>query len=146
MIDFHSCPENPKFKVQGLTGRKKGGSRFRPCLIGWAAGAALSLLCFSGLWAEEIRYDSGGRRDPFIPLVGPGGIVKYGFKAAGQFKVEGIIFDPIEGSYALINGEFIKEGDSIGNAQLISILKDRVVLSVNKDEQVVWLREEIVEE
>lgn len=147
MMDFKLFQGKTALKVSGVNSRKERGRRF---LFGrrirWIPLLVISLFYVMELSADEIRYDSGGRRDPFIPLVGPGGVVKYGFKSAGQFKVEGIIYDPVEGSYALINGEFLKEGDPVGNAQLISILKDRVVLSVNKDEQVLWLREEVVEE
>ena len=95
--------------------------------------------------AEEIKYDSGGRRNPFIPLVTPeGAVTASGQKKTGEFKVEGIIFDPSGGSFALINGKFYKEGERIENAQIITIFKDRVILSVNDAEKVIWLREEIV--
>ena len=105
------------------------------------------LFCFfSVASAAEIQYHNGDRKDPFIPLVDPTGKVAVGAAAPKDaLKVEGIIFDPIEGSYALINGKFYKQGDTAENAIVVSILKDRVILSVNDTEKVMWLREEVVE-
>ena len=95
--------------------------------------------------AEEIHYDSANRRDPFIPLVGPGGVVGHAFNPT-DLKVEGIIFDPAHGSLVLINGDFYKQGDRVQNATLVSIFKDRVVLVQDDQNKVLWLREEIAEE
>lgn len=95
--------------------------------------------------ADGIQYDSGGRRDPFVPLVGPDGTILKKFDATG-LKVEGIIFDPKNGSLALINGEFYKAGDKLQNAVLAQIFKDRVILSQDDQEKVLWLREEGEEE
>ncbi len=95
--------------------------------------------------AEEIRYEHGERRDPFISLVEPGGVVRKGVSTSG-LNIEGIIYDPKAGSIALINGQPYKEGDSIDNLNLISILKDRIILAQDDEEKILWIREEIVEE
>lgn len=114
-------------------------------IIYCALGLTIGVEFFSVASAAEIQYHSGDRRDPFTPLVDASGkVASSPVHSKDVFKVEGIIFDPIEGSYALINGKFYKEGDTIENANLISILKDRVVLSVNDMEKVIWLREEVV--
>lgn len=94
--------------------------------------------------ADEIRYDSGGRRDPFIPLIGEGGAIRKGLDPKG-LVVEGIIIDPNEGSMALINGELYKEGDHVQNANLIHIFHDRVILAQEDEEKTLWIREEIAE-
>lgn len=108
-------------------------------LIGFALIMLLQMPAFA-----EVLYDAGARRNPFVPLVSDDGALKDGRNrlAAGEYNVEGIIFDPREGSFALINGRFYKTGDQIDSAQLISILKDRVILFVNDSEKIVWLREE----
>lgn len=93
--------------------------------------------------ADPILYESGDRRDPFIPLIGPGGLKAP--KATSDFQVEGIIFDPQQGSLVLINGEFYKQGQSVGEATVISVLKDRVVLSQDDTEKTLWIREEILQ-
>ncbi len=99
---------------------------------------------FPVVFAEGIRYDRGGRRDPFVPLIGEGGAIKKGLDPTG-LVVEGIIIDPKEGSMALINGELYKEGDHVQNANLIHIFHDRVILAQEDEEKTLWIREEIAE-
>lgn len=99
---------------------------------------------FSLAFADEIKYDSGNRRDPFIPLVGPGGVVTMKFNP-GDLNIEGIIFDSRRtGSLVLVNGDFYKEGQTVGKATIMSIFKDRVVLRQDDEEKVLWMREEVV--
>ena len=111
-------------------------------LMGGVVFAAAFSLCTLAA-ADEIHYESAGRRDPFIPLVGPGGAVSRGFNPEG-LSVEGIIYDPPYGSLALINGEFYQEGATVQKANVISIFKDRVILAQGDEEKTLWVREEIV--
>ena len=104
------------------------------------------LLISSSVLAEEIRYDSGGRRDPFIPLVTPEGVVDAKKFSAKDLRIEGIIYDPNGGSMVLINGEFYKQGENVNGANVITIFRDRVVLSQSDEEKTLWIREEIVDE
>ena len=92
--------------------------------------------------ADPVVYENGGRRDPFVPLIGPGGVKTP--KLSGDLQIEGIIYDPPAGSMALINGEFYKQGQRVGQAVVISILKDRIVLTMDDEEKTLWIREEIV--
>lgn len=109
-------------------------------VILWGSGTGIFSLAF----ADEIRYDSQNRRDPFIPLVGPGGALMLKFNP-GDLNIEGIIYDPkAGGSLVLINGEFYKEGQSVGKATIVSIFKDRVVLRQDDEEKTLWIREEVV--
>ena len=95
----------------------------------------------AGKWAAEekpsadqgvpFRYDSGGRRDPFMPLVRDGRLV-----AAGpgvrleQSKpvLYGILWDPTGHSIALINDAEVKQGDRVGDYEVKEIQHDAVVL------------------
>lgn len=97
---------------------------------------------FSIAMAEEIRYDSDGRRDPFAPALSRTGS---GSESNG-FLIEGIVFDPRGGSYALINGQIYREGESLDGSQLVKIMPDRLILLQNSEEVVMWLREEILTE
>ena len=88
-----------------------------------------------------VKYESGERRDPFTPLIGPGGMVLQEFNP-NDLKVEGIIYDPLKGSLALINGEFYKKGDVLKEITITKILKDRVVVTKDNEEKVLWIRDE----
>ena len=93
--------------------------------------------------ADPVVYESGGRRDPFVPLIGPGGVNAQ--KGTGDdLVIEGIIYDPSKGSMVLINGDFYKEGERAGEASVISIFKDRIILSQDDKEKTLWIREEIL--
>ena len=122
-----------------------GARRIYAVILEFIIGTAL--LCnshFPVVFAGEIRYDSGGRKDPFVPLIGEGGVLKKGLDPTG-LVVEGIIIDPKEGSMALINGELYKEGDRVQNANVIHIFHDRVILAQEDEEKTLWIREEIAE-
>ena len=103
---------------------------------------------FSFAYGEEIRYDQGGRRDPFTPLIGEGAVAAVGNQshARADVKIQGIIIDSQQGSMVLIDGEFYKEGDRIGDMNLISIYKDRIILSQEDVQKTIWLREEIADQ
>ncbi len=92
--------------------------------------------------ADPVVYESGGRRDPFVPLIGPGGLKPE--KGSEDLEVQGIIFDEKSESLVLINGDFYKAGQRVGSAVVISIFKDRVILSQDDKEKTLWIREEIL--
>ena len=100
-------------------------------------------LIFPIALAKEIRYDSAGRRDPFVPLTG---FEAFSEGHGDSLSVEGIIYDPNGSSYAVIGGEAYKEGQEIEGVKLIRIFPDRVIFLQDNQEVVNWLREEIVQE
>ena len=105
--------------------------------------AGILTMASTPLRAEEIHYDSGNRRDPFVPLIGPGGLLSVQ-SAPVDFHVEGIIYDPPNGSLVLIDGEFYKEGDTVKNAAIVSIFEDRIILHQSDATKTLWLREEVL--
>ena len=98
----------------------------------------LLTLCGS-LHADEITYDSGRRRDPFVPLKGED--ISTSTSSSGV-KLEGIIYDPGEQSMAILNGKTYQTGEAVGDATVLKILKDHVVISVGEEEKTLWIREE----
>jgi len=105
----------------------------------------LSCLIFSVAGAKEIRYDKGNRREPFDPLIGPHAF-RGSFEGGREaFPLQGIVYDPKEGSYVVIGGEIYREGESVNGARLIKVFPDRAILSQESNEIVIWLREEILE-
>ena len=106
---------------------------------------AFFIICSSVL-AQDVRYDKGERRDPFLALIGPEGVINARQFDTSDLSVEGIIHDPQGESLVLINGEFYKEGDHVKDANVISIFKDRVILGQSDEQKVIWIREELVPE
>lgn len=100
----------------------------------------------SSVLADNVRYVRGERRDPFIPLIGPEGIIDARQFDTSDMIIEGIIHDPHGESLVLINGEFYKEGDAVKGATVVTIFKDRVILGQSDEQKIVWIREEIVTE
>ncbi|MBI2104227.1 MAG: hypothetical protein HYT90_01425 [Candidatus Omnitrophica bacterium] len=80
---------------------------------------------------EPFRYDSGGRRDPFVPLFREGRLV--GTTEGVQVDAEtpalyGILWDPQGDSIALINDAEVRVGDTIAGFRVKAIQRDAVVL------------------
>ena len=112
-------------------------------LGGWTLG--IFCLIFSLAQAEEIRYDTRNKRDPFQPLVGPHAFHGMTGRGKGILPLEGVVFDPQKGSYAVIGGSIYREGESIDGAKLVKVLPDRIVMLQETDEVVIWLHEEVIE-
>ena len=107
-----------------------------------ARNIALFLMIFSFcglLRAEEISYDPGKRRDPFVPITGEESTLATG--ASSGVKLEGIIYDPGKQSMAILNGKTYQAGEAVGDATVVKILRDHVVISVGGEEKKLWIRE-----
>lgn len=111
-------------------------------------GRAISLLFIlllsvaAGFAEDSIVYQGSERRDPMIPLVGPGGVQMP--EGGSVLDVEGIIYDPPANSMILINGDFYKEGDEVNDLKIITIFKDRVLIKREDEEDTLWMHEEIL--
>ncbi|HOE69339.1 MAG TPA: hypothetical protein PLH16_06785 [Candidatus Omnitrophota bacterium] len=92
------------------------------------------------VFADEITYDGGGRRDPFIPVEGGSGVKKAGSDSG--MALEGIIYDPSGQSLAIMAGDPYRVGDSIGGTKIVQIRKDHVMVEVNGEQKTLWIREE----
>lgn len=110
----------------------------RVCLLGVALVLVLEGRRTS---AGEVQYDAMLRRDPFTPLIGPNGVLLRSFDPSG-YQLEGIIYDQVDGSLALINGEFYGEGEKVKRAVIKKIHTDRVTITENNEEIILWLNPE----
>ena len=99
------------------------------------------LLSFSKVYADELIYQNVNKRDPFVPLVSANGEVKKSMDSSG-WVVEGIIYDPKQDSVAIINGEFYRVGDKIGESAIKKIERDHVILTSEDEEIKLWLIDE----
>ncbi len=75
------------------------------------------------------EYTSWGR-DPFFAgqVSGP----------SSSLSLQGIVMDPLS-PFAIINGEIVKEGETIGGATVVLIQKAKVILKKGKEEIVLEL-------
>ena len=98
------------------------------------------LLIFSMAFAEEFRYDSKGKRDPFLSPLQAASMRSH--LGPGDLRLEGIIFDPGKSSYALVNGEIVREGQKFSGYLLKKIDANQVVFQKEDDVLVIPLRED----
>lgn len=94
---------------------------------------------------DKFKYDPKQKRDPFAPLIGPAGeyLTPFGdVKAIGDMKLEGIIWDPNGESYAIINGEIVKEGDYLGGVLVSKVNPKEVIILLEGQEFSLILIEE----
>ena len=101
--------------------------------IFWA-GLIICVIVISEACAEEaFKYNAKSKRDPFIPLISEsGGYASDAYEASAMedIRLEGIVWDDVKGSIAIINGEIAKEGDVMGSIKVLKINKDNVVFDV----------------
>ena len=83
--------------------------------------------------AENIKYESHGKRDPFVPLVGiesPAVSSLEDITSIGEVKLEGIASNPGGKSVAILNGEIVKAGDRFGEIKIEKITKKNVTIAM----------------
>ncbi len=74
--------------------------------------------------AEEVNYDSGGRRDPFISLASTSSGMLSGLAGVtqiSQIEIEGLVYDPPNGSLLIANGVFLKQGQTEAKVKLLKV-------------------------
>ena len=82
----------------------------------------------------KIVYEAQGRRDPFVPLVSLASRDSSGFlglDSIEEVKVEGVLYDPKQGSVVIVNGAILKEGEESGAMKVIKIRPDGAVFLIN---------------
>ena len=86
-------------------------------------------------WADEAgRYDAHNKRDPFAPLVTltmkeAAGLLAV--ESIDDISIEGVVYDPKNGSIVIVNGSVLKEGEESGQVKVVKIKPNGVVFSVN---------------
>ena len=94
---------------------------------------------------EGFQYDAKSKRDPFTPLISEtGGYASDASEASAieDIRLEGIVWDEVSGSIAIINGEIAKEGDFLGSVKILKINKDSVIFDVNGESLEIGLNKE----
>ncbi len=87
--------------------------------------------CAQGLGQGEFVYDAKGKRNPFIPLVTPEGrllkLDKQEAVSSGGLAIEGIIYDKLGRSFAIVNSTVVGIGDTVGDYQVLKIHENKVI-------------------
>ena len=87
---------------------------------------------------REFMYDNADQRDPFLSLIAENiEVSDLEELSVDGIKLEGIIFDPLQGSLAMVNGEIYRAADFIGGFQVkeignnyIKIAKDDILHTI----------------
>jgi len=89
------------------------------------------MIYFPAFGQDEFVYDSKGKRNPFIPLVTAEGrllkLDKQDIASLGGLTIEGIIYDKLGRSFAIVNTEVVGIGDIVGDYQVLKIFENKVV-------------------
>lgn len=97
---------------------------------------------FSVANEDRFVYDSKGKRDPFISLLGTN--VKVTdvelLESIKDIRVEGVIIDST-GSAAIMNNNIVRLGEFIGGFKLTQVTNYRVILERNGKEHAIKFRD-----
>jgi len=104
------------------------------------------VICNTAYTQETYIYDAGDKRDPFVPLVGIARMAE-GKKIIESLedimsiedvrlyvRLQGIAHDTTGKKVAILNGEMVEEGETVGCLTVKRILKNEVTLSIDKEE------------
>lgn len=97
---------------------------------------------------DEFVYDARGKRNPFIPLVTPEGrllkLDKQEAVTSGGLSIEGIIYDKLGRSFAIVNATVVGIGDTVADYQVLKIYENKVIFIKNGEPFEVELTKEEV--
>lgn len=92
---------------------------------------------------EGYVYKYQGKRDPFVPLISSSGyLLNFEPENKSSFILEGILYDSNGDSIAIINGELVRVGESIGNAVITRIEPNKITLIKDNEKVEIELRRE----
>ena len=92
----------------------------------------------------SFKYETKGKRDPFIPLIGPdkakvSGVID--IVSIDDVNLEGIAFGAKGRRSVIMNGEILKEGDKVGEVEVRKITKSTVTISIGVNEYTLNIQE-----
>ena len=108
-------------------------ARFFFWLLSGAFGMIFSFRTVAA--APEDLYDAHVKRDPFVPLVTQNsrqvasGLI--GVETLDEITIQGIVYDPKNGSMVIANNSVLKEGEEQGAVKVLKIESGGALFSVN---------------
>jgi hypothetical protein len=96
---------------------------------------------------DEFVYNAQGKRNPFIPLVTPEGRLlkldkQQESNQKGPLAIEGIIYDKLGRSFAIVNANVVGIGDMVGDYQILKIMENKVIFIRNGEPLEIELNKE----
>lgn len=118
---------------------------FSAVLLCWCAVTVS--LAFPSFCRDTYRYSADGTRNPFMALVTADGRIVHPKKqdvpgADTDLSLEGIVYDRHDLSYAVVNGQILRTGDSVGTYQILRIEKDKVIFIREGQPRDVFIKKE----
>lgn len=80
-----------------------------------------------------LAYESKGKRDPFVSLIGGVKSAVTGLEniaSIDDLRLEGIAMGPSGNNMAILNGEMVKENDVYGLLEIKKITKNSITVSI----------------
>ena len=107
--------------------------------------ASVLLIGFISINSYASQYDSLGRKDPFVPLVGvakaPSEYGIEGILTSDDVVLQGIIINPNGGKSVIMNGELIAENEKKGIVFVEKIEENQVSMIIDDERHVLKLYE-----
>lgn len=97
------------------------------------------------VYCDDFKYESRGRRDPFVPLVGidvPKASKLEDITSINDIKFEGVASGKRGKMVAILNGEIVKEGDRFGEIEIGKITKKIIIIKMGGKDNEIQLPEE----
>lgn len=93
---------------------------------------------FSLANGEEFRYDSHGKKDPFVSPAQA--VVTTTQMGSGELRLEGVIVDPQGSSYAIVNGQIVRQGEAFEGFLLKKVEPNQALFEKSGEHFAVVLR------
>ena len=97
------------------------------------AGLALIVLFIAISSQAAGQYDAKGKRDPFVPLIGPDkdkALELEDIISADELVLEGIAVGTGGQNIAILNGRMVKENEKIGSLKIKKISKKSILILI----------------
>ena len=94
---------------------------------------------------EIVKYESKGKRDPFVPLIGQERGRATGLEnvtSIQDINIEGIATGAGGKNVAILNGQMVKENDKFGILQIKQITRRSIIISIEGKDHTLNLQEE----
>lgn len=105
---------------------------------------AAPCICDEKAASDQVKYESKGKRDPFIPLIGQEKAKVVGLDnitSVEDVNLEGIAIGAGGKNVAILNGQMVKDNDKFGTLQIKKVSRKEVRISIDEKDYTLKLQE-----